>query len=198
MITPDDLAPYLGGATIPDDYDAQGAIDAAVAELEQLTGRVPFLADDDETTVAIDPPTGASGRWLVDLDGYVSISAIVWDSEVVESTYWYAVPGLSRPIDAVEFRYGGSQEPRCLQITGVRGSYAAWPSDAKIAVLKRAAASIIETSIGVQGAVRKRDIGDRSIEYAVSQADGAISNLATAYRRDFLAAVSRYRRIPRA
>jgi len=194
-MSPDDLTPYLGGAEIPADYDAQGAIDAAVAELEALTGRSPFLSTGSESETAFDPPSGASGRWILDLPGYTAISSIAWGSDT--ETVWYTLPGQSRPIDAVEFRYGGVTDMRSVVVTGVRGSYAAYPADVRAAILKRAAASIIETSIGVQGAVRKRDIGDRSIEYAVSQADGAISNLATTYRRDFLATVSRYRRIPR-
>lgn len=194
-MTPEDVLPYLGGVTPPAESVIQDAIDAAILELEIRTGRIPFLAEDEESETTFDPPDGLSGRWLLDLEGYASISDVTSEGK---AEVYFEVPGKpNRPIDAIEFVDGVSQKRRSVVITGVRGSYATFPPDVKTGLCKLTAANLIEMGIGASGPIKSEEVGDRSVSYGTPSTPGEVSSLSESYRKDFDRVVNRYKRIPR-
>lgn len=168
----DDLSSLFTAAGVDEDIlekiepQFEGAIEAATKTFLRLTGRNPFIAGDNDSTVRLDPPgdTSASstsaqrrgGEKVLELPiAFVSITAISTGCSanlpdgklLVDWTDYnlypenYDIKGL--PIEWIEFRspvYGGLKS---VKIVGKPGSYSEWPADAKATVVNMAASTLV-------------------------------------------------------
>lgn len=183
------------GVTTPANYDLAGALNSAIAEIERLTGR-KFVGSDDQTK-RYDPPTVIGTAQFVEIVDSRSISEVRADYDGTNSTlltewrdYILHPQNSDRPYEAIEFivpKYGRYS----ILVTADEG-WSAVPADVADAILKRAAADVLEQVGGVSGVVSQERLGDAQVTYAVANGQSTIDRYNTA----FYSVVTRYARVP--
>lgn len=196
--TTSDLSALLvdTGVTTPANYDLAAALNSAIAEIESLTGR-KFVGSTDQDR-RYDPPQIIGRSQFVDIVDSNTVNSVRADYDGTNSTLltqWrdYILhpqnPTPSRPYEAIEFlvpKYG-----RYSILVNADEGWDAIPADVADAILKRAAADVLEQVGGVSGAVSQERLGDAQVTYAVANGMATIDR----FNSTFFGVVTRYTRM---
>jgi hypothetical protein len=186
-------------ATAPlDTLDRAGAIAAAVAEWERQTGYQPFLAAGVDSSRYYDGPE--SERLL--LDGglaanptYVKVGGSTY---TLNSEYWVKPDNAlvkGQPIGWIEFAGVLGPTRRLIEIAGRWGYATTVPDDAWQAILAGAAVLLYPVlALEIGRGISAIDLHDLRISYSRPGTAGPLSNEVAAWRAQWRAGVSRYRR----
>lgn len=174
--------------------DYEGLIAGAIAEWENATGWLPFLAGASETRT-IDGP---EGRMIFPDFGIVSLTDLAIDgaSYTVNTDYFLQHKIVGGPYLAIEMDGYLTGARRSIALTGVFGYTATLPTDVKHAILSKAAEGAFYQATGLQGEVTREKQGPIEFEYAKSS--GEVQNyggLIGTLRQTFDQAVKRYKRV---
>lgn len=171
-------------STLSELLDLQGAIDAAVEDLEGATGYKPFLADSVAGSLSGNGETARTryftpdGTDLLDLKGglvwiesvAVGVSNTSDGTDLTEDEGWYAMPDNAaeeeKPWSWIEFAGDQSGGRRSIAVRGIWGYGYFVPELAFQAVLARAAEILMPQIVTLMtaGLVRRR-AGDEEEQY---------------------------------
>lgn len=177
MPSPSDLKAFLVASGIAVDAEQEGLLDIylsdAIGWWEHETGWSPFIAVGSTESYSWQDAVfdETLGRSFISLrSGAVSVSSVeIGGVTLVEGEDFWLDPEGGDPIRRIIFAAGPASEFRGITVTGLLGCSVDWPSDAALAVLKRAASQFVEVALGVFG------VGARVTQGPVSVATGASS-----------------------
>lgn len=200
-----DLQSFLtAGGVAFGDTDLASALSGAVTEFESRTGWSPFVREATDGTQHSDPPTSGTYGCVLDLESPIlsltSLSCGVGEdgtggTAMVQGTDFVLLPyggGTDRkPWTQVRFSsapYGGA---RSIKVVGKRGYSSVCPDDVRQAILRKAAASIIQDlAAGQAGDATEISQGPVTYRYDATAGRGTVDR----YANDFEQTVRRYRR----
>lgn len=199
----EELGQFLVGAkvckTVPSSVD--GAIEATVQRLEEVSGWSPFLSDGEAVTKLMTPPDDGylwlPCGFLSVASVYTGVSSTSTGTLLVADQDYQLLPDnaldVRAPYDRIKSSSFAGGAVRSVSVTGITGRMSESDprfKDVAFWVLRGAAASVYFEATGQPGTVKRLRQGPVDIEYSDSQ-----DSIATAWDAGFESMACRYRRI---
>jgi hypothetical protein len=171
------------GVTLPTGLVIANKLNSAISRFEKITGYSPFLADEDDQDVLVDPSFSPS---IILPCGFVNITSVADDALTLTANEdWWpgptGAPTRNAPYTFITLATStyarimslanSPGHPAQLTVVGKRGYAATLPQDAFEAVMMMTVASIMRVSDGSTGSISELKQQNLSIKYGKSSTD---------------------------